>query len=83
MDQQKSVRKVFGAQDYLERQQKMKQLTQNSSGPIFNTSSMNKLDTNTQIPSEDFADFHVKLGSQIGSVKQLYWWVSNCYFNTN
>ena len=70
---------MFGAQDYLERQQKMKQLNLNGSDPTISALSAKNLEATTQNPSEDFAEFHVKLGSQIGSVKQLFWPITSIY----
>lgn len=54
-------RKVFGANDYIERQEKMKNTADNSSAVM-----------NSGEADEGFTDFHVKLGSQIGSVNKLY-----------
>jgi len=56
-------RKVFGANDYLERQEKMK-----SGGLEIGSSQLHPSSTANQVIDEDFAEFHVKLGSQIGSV---------------
>lgn len=50
-------RKVFGANDYLERQERIRAGKQEERAPAA---------------EEDFAEMHARIGSQVGSVNKLY-----------